>query len=110
MIGTETALWALLVLGGIASAVLVGLGASAYLDRRSVSYLAIVLALCALGGKAFVGGLSMLGVLSGGPHHVLEHGLDLLAVALLLLAIYSARRGTRAGRTSVPTGSREGEV
>ena len=110
MIGTETALWLLLVLGGVASVVLVGLSASAYLDRRSASYLAIVLALGALSGKALVGGLSVLGVLTGEPHHVLEHGLDALSVSLLLLAIYYARRGTQSELAGTPIENREGRA
>lgn len=110
MIGSDVVLWVLLVLGGIASIVLVGLSAVAYLDRRSVSYLAIVLALGALSGKALVGGLSMAGVLGGGHHHLLEHGLDLLSVSLLVVAIYSARRVTpeRSARVSTGTGTGTG--
>jgi len=103
MIGSDVALWTLLVLGGIASVVLVGVSASAYLDRRSISYLAIVLALCALSGKALVGGLSMVGVLAGGPHHLLEHGLDLLSLLLLVVAIYYARRASPKRDARVPT-------
>lgn len=114
MIASNVALWALLVSGGAASIVLVGLSASAYLDRRSASYLAIALALGALSGKALVGGLSALGILSGGSHHLLEHGLDLLSVSLLVVAIYYARRtsptteGTPAS-ASVSTGTGNGE-
>jgi len=89
--GPNVALVAILLLGGLASAALVVLGAIAFSYRRSRSYLLVTLALGALTIKATLGGLSMVGLMAIGQHHVLEHGLDFTIAALLIAAVYDAR-------------------
>lgn len=96
---SESALVVFLVLGGLASAALAAIGASAYADRRSRSYLAVVLALFALSSKAVVGGLSIAGVFPYEYHHVIEHGLDFVAAMMLVAAIYGARAGSTPDET-----------
>jgi len=81
----------LLIIGGLASAVLASLGAVAFSRRRSRSYLLIVLALVALVFKPFLGGLWLIRVLPIAQHHLLEHGMDFVIAALLIAAVYFAR-------------------
>ncbi|PSP72096.1 hypothetical protein BRC86_13430 [Halobacteriales archaeon QS_3_64_16] len=96
--GSEVALVPLLVFGGLASAALAGLGAVAFLRRRSRSYLLVTLALVALGFKAFLGGLWLVEFLPITRHHLLEHGMDVAIALLLVAAIYDARRAPTNGR------------
>lgn len=81
----------LVVLSGIVSLALAIIGIQAFRRRRSLSYLLVAAALVVLAMKAFVGGLTVVGVVGLGPHHVIEHGLDLLMAMLLIAAIYAAR-------------------
>ncbi|MFB6301856.1 MAG: hypothetical protein ABEH78_03200 [Haloferacaceae archaeon] len=85
---------ALLVVIGLATvgtAVLLGLAVGAFVRRGSRPYLLIVGALVALLGRSAVAGVTAAGLLSPLDHHVLEHGLDVLLVALVIAAVYHAR-------------------
>ena len=81
----------LLVLAGLAAAVLVSLGWTAFSRRQSRSYLLVVLALGTLVCKAFAGGFTVVGILPGDLHHFVEHSLDLIMAMLLIAAVYYAR-------------------
>jgi hypothetical protein len=78
-------------LAGLGAAVLLGLAVGAFLQRQSRSYLLIVAALLALVGRSAVAGFTLTGNLSMAQHHVLEHGLDVVLVALVIAAVYYAR-------------------
>lgn len=93
----------LVILSGIASLALAIIGIQAFRRRRSLSYLLVAAALVVLAIKAFMGGLTVIGIVSLGAHHVIEHGLDLLMALLLIGAIYAARSQHRCwipGKTS----------
>ena len=81
----------LLVVAGLAAAVLVSLGLVAFSRRRSRSYFLIVLALCTLVCKALAGSFTVVGVMPVELHHTVEHGLDLVMAILLIAAVYYAR-------------------
>lgn len=81
----------LLILAGLAAAVLVSLGVFAFSRRQSRSYLLVVLALATLVCKAGAGGFTLVGILPFGLHHLLEHGLDLVMATLLIAAVYYGR-------------------
>lgn len=97
-ISLDAVLALVLVLGGLASAVLVYLGAGAFARRQSRSYLLLVFALGMLAAKAAVGGLTMVNVVPTISHHVLEHALDLATAVFLIAAIYHARTASQGVR------------
>ncbi|MFW5919631.1 MAG: DUF7471 family protein [Halanaeroarchaeum sp.] len=110
-LGTETvgdpaAVSTLVLLSGIVSAVLAVVGILAFYRRRSPSYLLVAAALVVLAAKAFVGGLTVAGLLGLRTHHVVEHGLDLLMALLLIGAIYVARSQHRCRLNSNPEDGR----
>jgi membrane glycosyltransferase len=74
---------------------LLGLALAAYVRRGSRSYLLVVGAFVALLARSVVAGLTMTGVLPASGHHLLEHGLDVVLVALVVAAVYHARTVTR---------------
>ncbi|MFB6093388.1 MAG: hypothetical protein ABEJ77_00405 [Halanaeroarchaeum sp.] len=90
-IGDPVALSALILLSGIASVALAVVGVMAFRRRRSPSYLLVATALIVLAVKAFVGGLTVAGLMEVRLHHLVEHGLDFLTALLLIGAIYAAR-------------------
>lgn len=78
---------------GSAAVLLVALGA---LDRRrSLSYLLVVLAIGTLFGRTLLGGLTTGGLLPTEPHHVAEHGFDVILIVFLVGAVYAARTDGR---------------
>ena len=87
-----------LVLAGVASLVVVCLGAIALSQRRSLSYLLVFLALSVLFVRTAVAALTVVGILPGASHHVLEHGLDFVMAGLVIVAVYYARRIERSAR------------
>lgn len=89
--GNPIVVSALILLSGIASVALAVIGILAFRRRRSLSYLLVATALVVFAAKAFVGGLTIAGVLGFGSHHAVEHALDLLMALLLIGAIYAAR-------------------
>jgi len=82
---------AVLAVSAVATAALCWIGAAAYRQRRSHSYLLVALALGALLARPVVTGLTATGVLTPETHHLLEHGLDVVLVALVVAAVYYAR-------------------
>jgi hypothetical protein len=87
----ETALIPVLVIGGLASALLVWLGLVAFLRRQTSSYLFVVLALGTLVLKVWVGGLALGNVIPISQHHLIEHALDGSMAVFLLAAVYYVR-------------------
>lgn len=82
-----------LVLGmaGLGSTAVVALALVALARRRSWSYFLVAAALGTLLARTSLGALSMAGVVTFETHHLPEHALDVLLIALLLGAIYAAR-------------------
>ncbi|MFC7229473.1 hypothetical protein N0B31_18895 [Salinirubellus salinus] len=91
----EWVLAVVLALGGVGSAGIVGLALVALVQRRSVPYLLVTLALVTLGARAVVGAFSLLGMLSIPTHHTAEHLLDVLMAGLVIAAVYTARSARR---------------
>lgn len=83
----------LLVLGlaSVGTAILLAFAILAFTERRSRPYLLIALAITALFLRSIVAGLSMITVLPSTSHHLVEHALDVVVVALIIVAIYYAR-------------------
>jgi hypothetical protein len=94
--GFDASLAAVLVLAGVGSLAVLGLAAGALARRRSRSYLLVALALVTLAARTGVAGATMLGALDASTHHLLEHGLDVVMAALVVAAVYHARRTDRA--------------
>jgi transketolase C-terminal domain/subunit len=105
--GLDVWLAVLVGLAGLVGAVLAGLGLAAFLRRRSRSYLLVALALVALFARTVVAVAAMTGVLDGGTHHLLEHGLDTAMAALVVAAIYYARSVTNDSETATDGGTDE---
>lgn len=83
-------------LAGLGSAIVAALGLAAYAQRRSGSYLLVALALSAVLARSAVAVLTMGGIMPFTFHHTAEHALDFVLVALVLAAVYYARRVERA--------------
>lgn len=88
---------AVLAVAALVSGLIMALGLAAFARRRSWSYFLVTLALATLLIRTLFGVLSVNGILGASSHHLLEHGLDILAVALLLGAVYAARTTELAG-------------
>jgi hypothetical protein len=82
---------ALVTVGTLGSAVLLGLGVAAFVRRQSRPYLLVALALAALFARSGVAALSVAGALDLQAHHLLEHALDVVLAALVVAAVYRAR-------------------
>jgi hypothetical protein len=94
-VGSESlTLLGVVTIAGIGAAVLLGLGLAAFVRRRSRSYLLIVAAIAALFSRSVVAGFTVVRVLSPQTHHLLEHSLDIVLVALVVAAVYYARTVT----------------
>lgn len=87
----EHLLSAVLVVGALGSGFIISLAVVAFAQRRSWSYLLVTLALGTLFVRTGFGLLSLRGTIAPMSHHIVEHGLDVLTVALLLGALYLAR-------------------
>jgi hypothetical protein len=81
----------LLGLAGLAAAVLVGLGVAAYARRSSVPYLLVLLALTTLLARVGIAMGTVTELFSAPAHHLAEHALDVLMVALVVGAVVAAR-------------------
>lgn len=93
VVATVTPMLVLAVsLAGLGSAVVAGLGIAAFAQRRSGSYLLVALALSAILLRSAVAVLTIGGVMPFTAHHTAEHALDFVLVALVLAAVYYARR------------------
>lgn len=84
-------LLASLTLAALGAAVLLGLALAAFVRRRSRPYLLLVGAFLALLARSGVAIASVFGLVSPEGHHLLEHGVDVVLVALVVAAVYYAR-------------------
>ncbi len=84
-------LLAVIALATVGTAALLGLAIGAFVRRQSRPYLLIVGALAALFGRSAVAGITVTGAFSPTEHHFLEHGLDVVLVALVIAAVYHSR-------------------
>jgi hypothetical protein len=84
-----------IVVAAVGAAVLLGLAMGAFVQRQSRPYLLIVAALTALLARSAVAGFTLTGVFSPTDHHLLEHGLDVVLVALVIAAVYYSRTVSR---------------
>ncbi|SHG98645.1 DUF7471 family protein [Halobaculum gomorrense] len=90
--GVQGVAYAVVVaVGGVAGALLLGLGLAAFFRRRSRSYLLVALALGALVARAGVAAASAVGVVGPDAHHFGEHVLDVVMAGLVVAAVYYAR-------------------
>jgi hypothetical protein len=80
-----------ITLAALGATLLFVVSVAAFVQRRSRPYLLIVTAFAALLVRSAVAGFSLFGMLSPTSHHVLEHGLDVILVALVVAAVYYAR-------------------
>lgn len=97
LVAASPLLLAILAVAGLGASGVVGLALAVFLRRRSQSYLLVTLAVAALLARTVVAVLSLNGTLSDGTHHLAEHGLDVAMVALVVAAVYTARRVERGG-------------
>lgn len=81
--------------GAILSAVVAMLATAAFLRRRTVSYLLIAVACSVFLAKTLTGVGSLMGTIDPSMHHSIEHSLDVIMMALVLVAVYYARSGER---------------
>lgn len=99
-----------LALAGGSALLLVGVALAAFVRRRTRSYLFVLLALGTLLVRTAVGTLTMSGVVAAGPHHLVEHALDVALVGFLLAAAAAARAdrpGESVARTAPSTPEEE---
>ena len=81
----------LVTVAAIGTALLLGLAMIAFVRRQSQPYFLIAAAFAVLLGRSAVVGLTLTGVVSVTGHHHLEHGLDVVLVALVVAAVYHSR-------------------
>jgi hypothetical protein len=89
-----------ITLAAAGTAALLGLAIGAFIQRQSRPYLLVVGAFTALFGRSIVPGFTMMGWFSSAEHHLLEHGLDVLLIALVIAAVYHSRTVSREGELS----------
>lgn len=80
-----------LLVAGLVTAVLAGLGLAVVLRRRARSYLLIAAALVVLFARTLIAGAALTGHIGEPGHHFLEHSLDVVVAALVIAAVYYAR-------------------
>jgi len=86
--GQNPAVFALLTLAAVLTAVVAGLAIAAFVRRRSRRYLLVALALSTLVARSAVGLWAYTGRIGPVLHHQLEHGLDVAMAALVIAAVY----------------------
>lgn len=86
------ALTAVVLLAGLGASVILGLAIATVLRRRSPPYLLVALAVATILARTLVAGAALQGVFAPGTHHLVEHALDVVMVALVIAAVYTARR------------------
>lgn len=77
---------------GLGAAALVAVAGVALFRRQSLSYFLVTLAIGTLLLRSFLGTVTLGGLMTAHRHHLLEHVLDVVVVALLFAAVYAARR------------------
>ncbi|QKY21526.1 hypothetical protein B4589_014515 [Halolamina sp. CBA1230] len=86
--GRDPVTFALLSLAAVLTAVVAGVGIAAFVRRRSRRYLLVALALSTLLARSAIGLGAYAGAVGPGPHHTLEHALDVVMAALVIAAVY----------------------
>ncbi|ELY59316.1 hypothetical protein C492_11275 [Natronococcus jeotgali DSM 18795] len=87
---TENVLIVMLGVGAVFSILIALLSFAAFVKRRTVSYLLIAVAFSTFLGKTSLGPAYLLGSTNTEMHHLLEHTLDVVMMALVLAAVYYA--------------------
>ncbi|WP_049892995.1 DUF7471 family protein [Natronococcus jeotgali] len=80
----------MLGVGAVFSILIALLSFAAFVKRRTVSYLLIAVAFSTFLGKTSLGPAYLLGSTNTEMHHLLEHTLDVVMMALVLAAVYYA--------------------
>ncbi|MFB6135886.1 MAG: hypothetical protein ABEJ04_03925 [Halobacteriaceae archaeon] len=84
-------LLAVVSVAAVGAAALFGLAVGAFVRRRSRSYLLVVGGFGALLSRSGAVAFTAAGAISPSTHHLLEHALDVVFVALVVAAVYHAR-------------------
>lgn len=92
----------ILVVAGVGSAILVGISVLALFRRQSLPYFLVTLAIGTFLLRTFLGAVMLGGMLSSHMHHLIEHLLDAVAMGLLFMAVYTARRSGSEPRNTAP--------
>ena len=87
----EYLLYAVLVIAGLGSTLLVAGSIMAFLRRRSVSYFLVTLALVMLVLRSLLGAVMVGDLIPADVHHFLEHVSDVVVIGSLLMAVIKAR-------------------
>ena len=90
-----TALGVVVLVGTVGGALLCGLAVAAFVRRRSRPYLLVVGAFAALFVRSGVAVATLFGGVDPATHHLVEHGVDIVLVALVIAAVYDARNARR---------------
>lgn len=90
----QFALFGILTVAGIGSAVLVAIASAAFFHRRSWSYFLVTVALGIFVVRTILAAITIGGIVPLETHHLIEHLLDALAVGLLFTAVYAAQTVT----------------
>lgn len=85
------ALWIIVTIAALGAAALLGVAFAAFVRRRSRPYLLLVAAFAALFGRSILVPMTEMGMLSPSSHHLAEHAIDVVLVALVVAAVYYAR-------------------
>jgi hypothetical protein len=85
------ALTLVLVVAGLGASAIIALSLVALLRRRSRPYLLVTLAITTILARTAVAVVSMQGMVDVQTHHLAEHALDVVMVALVVAAVYTAR-------------------
>lgn len=93
--GESAVVFGFVTLAALGTAVLLGLALAAFVQRRSGPYLLLVGAFLALFARSLVAVVGAVGMLSPTTHHLVEHGIDVVLVALVVAAVYYARAVSR---------------
>ena len=80
-----------LLVAGLGAAGILGVAIAALLRRRSTPYLLVALAIATILARTLVAGAALQGAFAPTDHHLLEHGLDVVMVALVVAAVWTAR-------------------
>jgi hypothetical protein len=87
----STVLTVLLLVAGLGASVIIALALVALLRRRSRPYLLVTLAIGAILARTAIAAVSLQGMVGEQSHHLAEHALDVVMVALVIAAVYTAR-------------------
>jgi len=88
---SDSLLIVVLSVGTVFSILVALLSFVAFVRRRTMSYLLMAVAFSTFLGKTSLGLTYVMGRMSADMHHSFEHSLDVVMMALVLAAVYSAR-------------------